>query len=799
MSNYLIHYGVSKENGAPGPGSGRYPKGSGERPNQHTTITGTDSPYELSNFMRQNVKYSEFSSLKSPKDTLNSGGSCHDQVMLEISELKKQGYDPKATFIMEYDPETGQGGTTHSFVTYEDDGKTCWLENAWGGREGIHKYDSFEDCLNDVKSKFKQDSTGMSEIMVSNFDSSKHHVGETLQELVNICADDELSHSAIRSDKEAFKMADRKPDFAGWATKNNIKCDDGRTIRQDAFKDQDGTKVPIVWQHHHDDPENVLGHAFLYNKPEGVWTEGFFNSSPKGQLAKDLVAHGDLDSLSIWANKLQQTSNHDVMHGVIREVSLVLSGANRGAKIEYPVLAHSGETVYDECIITQYVTLNSEDIEHSGTEEGEKPVEENTKSTEELEHSAESDKSPKDIYEAMSDEQKACVAFYVGAAAKMAGDESAEHSGIEEEDTVNKNVFDQQLMDEEIVHDGLTDEQMATIFNDAKRSTLKDSFMAHSAEYGIENIEYLFPDARKINNTPDFIMRDQGWVTTVMNGVHHTPFSRVKSIHADITEDEARALGYIKGHLKKEEVFPLLKRSTDPQTIYKKQKLDRDDIIDITDFDVVAWIKTEMRMMLNEEIARAILIGDGRNAASDDKIQETHIRPILTDTDADLYAIAKPVNFANGADEDTQAKAFIRAAIKARKDYKGSGNPTLFTTEDMLTNMLLLEDGIGHSLYKTEGELATKLRVSKIVTVPVMENVHYIKGAIDKPLMGIIVNLTDYNVGADKGGSVNMFDDFDIDYNQYKYLIETRISGALIKPKSALVMYANEAAGGNGG
>ena len=593
----------------------------------------------------------------------------------------------------------------------------------------------------------------------------------------------------------------RKPDFAGWATKNNIKCDDGRTIRRDAFKDQDGTKVPLVWQHNHDDPENVLGHAFLYNKPEGVWTEGYFNDSPKGQLAKGLVAHGDLDSLSIWANKLQQTSTHDVVHGVIRELSLVLSGANKGAKIEFPVLAHSGETVYDECIINQFIPFGEaeEVVEHSQDE---------TNNDEEVDDASDDENNIsddlKEVYNSMNDKQKEFVDLLLGAVAKddADNDDSAEHSAIEEDNSMNRNVFDQELMeDETMAHDGLSDEQMATIFEDAKRGTLSDAVMAHSAEYGIDHIEYLFPDARNYTDRPDWIMRDQGWVTKVMNGTHHTPFSRVKSIHADITADEARARGYMKGNLKKEEVFTLLKRSTPPQTIYKKQKLDRDDIIDITDFDVVAWIKTEMRMMLNEELARAVLIGDGRQPDSDDKIKEDNIRPILTDTKADLYAIECPVSFAANADEDVQAKAFIRQAIRSRKNYKGSGNPTLFTTEDMLTNMLLLEDGIGHALYKTEAELATKLRVKEIVTVPVMEGITYTSpsGAThsvsNKPLMGIIVNLTDYNIGADKGGSVNMFDDFDIDYNQYKYLSVTRCSGALVKPKSALILYADEASG----
>ena len=598
----------------------------------------------------------------------------------------------------------------------------------------------------------------------------------------------------------------RKPDFAGWATKNNIKCDDGRTIRRDAFKDQDGTKVPLVWQHNHDDPENVLGHAFLYNKPEGVWTEGYFNDSPKGQLAKGLVAHGDLDSLSIWANKLQQTSTHDVVHGVIRELSLVLSGANKGAKIEFPVLAHSGETVYDECIINQFIPFSdsADSVEHS-SEEGEFDVKDDI--NESVEHDG---MDPTEIWNSMNEDQKTLVYYMMGQASGGGSeddeddedDDAAEHSAIEEDNSMNRNVFDQELMDDEaMVHDGLSDEQMATIFEDAKRGTLSDAVLAHSAEYGIDHIEYLFPDARNYTDRPDWIMRDQGWVTKVMNGTHHTPFSRVKSIHADITADEARARGYMKGNLKKEEVFTLLKRSTPPQTIYKKQKLDRDDIIDITDFDVVAWIKTEMRMMLNEELARAVLIGDGRQPDSDDKIKEDNIRPILTDTKADLYAIECPVSFAANADEDVQAKAFIRQAIRSRKNYKGSGNPTLFTTEDMLTNMLLLEDGIGHALYKTEAELATKLRVKEIVTVPVMEGITYTSpsgathNASNKPLMGIIVNLTDYNIGADKGGSVNMFDDFDIDYNQYKYLIETRCSGALVKPKSALILYADEASG----
>jgi len=575
----------------------------------------------------------------------------------------------------------------------------------------------------------------------------------------------------------------RKPDFSGWATKFGVKCDDGRTIQPGAFKEQDGQKVTLVYQHNHDDLDAVIGHGILHAKPEGMWMDGYLNDTPRGKTAKALVHSGDLFSLSIWANKLSQTPTKDVVHGVIREVSLVLAGANPGCRIENPVLAHSGDTVYDEAII-----YSGEYVSHGGDEEMSNTT---TDQDEVLEHSGE-DMDPEAVWNSMTEEQQDLCALLVGQAAGDDDDE-AEHSAIEEDEHMKSNVFDtaSQVSGEELSHDAIQG-AFDAINAEAKRSSLKDAFMAHSAEYGIENIEYLFPDARKINNTPDFIMRDQGWVTKVMNGTHHTPFSRVKSIHADITADEARALGYMKGNLKKEEVFSLLKRTTDPQTIYKKQKLDRDDIIDITDFDVVAWIKTEMRMMLNEEIARAILIGDGRPSDSDDKIKENHIRPIVKDTQGNLYAMRYVVQTADTATEDDLAKAFIRQAIRSRKDYKGSGNPVLFTTEDMLTTMLLLEDGIGHSLYKTEAELATKLRVREIITVPVMEDFNLEEtaaGVTTKyPLLGIIVNLSDYNVGADKGGSVNMFDDFDIDYNQYKYLIETRISGALIKPKSAIVL-----------
>lgn len=575
-------------------------------------------------------------------------------------------------------------------------------------------------------------------------------------------------------------------DFAGYATRNNLRCSDGRTILKDAFKECDGQTVPLVWGHQHNDPEFVLGHALLENREDGVYAYGSFNDSPKAKVAKQAVQHGDITAMSIFANKLKQKGG-DVLHGVIREVSLVLAGANKGATIEYPIIQHADGTydeAYDEAII--HTGLDFE-LAHAdeGDSEGESNKEEKGEKKVATENK-EGGKSIKQILDTLTEEQMDAVTAYVAYAVenadeikKKAGvggddDDKVEHSYYDEGDEYMKhNVFDSDYEDQGST---LSHDEMSTIINDAKRyGSLKDSFLAHAQEYGIENIDYLFPEARSLNTPPDFIQREMGWVQKVMSGVHHTPFSRIKSVFANITEDEARARGYIKGKLKKEEVFPLLKRTTTPTTIYKKQKLDRDDIIDITDFDVVAWLKSEMRLMLDEEIARAILIGDGRGAADEDKISELNIRPIATD--ADLYAIKKTVTPETG---ESLAKAFIKAAIKARKDYKGTGTPTLFCTEDLLADMLLLEDGIGHLLYSSEAQLATTLRVSSIVTVPVMETV--------TNMLGIIVNLADYNVGADKGGAVSMFDDFDIDYNQQKYLIETRCSGALIKPYSAIVL-----------
>ena len=565
-------------------------------------------------------------------------------------------------------------------------------------------------------------------------------------------------------------------DFSGWATRNDLVCGDGRVIKKDAFKDNDGKTVSLVWNHEHDDPNAVLGHAVLENRDEGVYAYCTFNDTENGQAAKKLVQHGDVSSLSIWANKLKQ-NGRDVVHGQIRELSLVLAGANPGAYIDF-VMAHSDDE-NEDTTSELYAGYNENIIIHSA--ESAKDKKEDAKMADENKK-PEGEKTVADVFNTLTEEQKTVVYAMIGQALEDAGVSDEDEEGGNE---MKHNVFDQDEKQENV----LSHDAMNTIIGDAKRyGSLKDSFLAHAAEYGIDQIDYLFPEAKSLNNPPEFIKREMGWVQKVMNGVHHTPFSRIKSVFANITEDDARAKGYIKGNLKKEEVFSLLKRTTTPTTIYKKQKMDRDDVVDITDFDVIAWLKSEMRMMLDEEIARAILIGDGRLESSDDKISTQSIRPIVSD--ADLYTVKKQVNVAHGATADDKAKAFIKAAIKARKDYKGSGDPTLYTTEDMLTDCLLLEDTMGHLLYESIAKLANVLRVKDIVTVPVMEGA---KGAKGGDLMGIIVNLTDYNVGADKGGAVNMFDDFDIDYNQQKYLIETRCSGALTKPYSAIALELNEA------
>ena len=565
-----------------------------------------------------------------------------------------------------------------------------------------------------------------------------------------------------------------KFDFSGWATRNNLRCSDGRTILKDAFKANDGQTVPLVWNHRHNEPYNVLGHALLENRENGVYAYCTFNDTESGRNAKQLVEHGDVSALSIYANQLKQQGSN-VIHGAIREVSLVLAGANPGAYID-SVIRH-GEESNEEAIIYTGEELY---LSHAEGEEAEKKEKNNME--EKPKKKDENEETIADVFATLSEKQKTVVYALIGQALE---DNGKADNGSDENDSENTkggnsmkhNIFDN---DEQQSKDVLSHSEMTSILSDAKRyGSLKESVLAH----GIEQIDYLFPEAKTLNDTPEFIQRDMGWVQKVMNGVHHTPFSRIKSIFANITEDEARAKGYIKGNKKKEEVFSLLKRTTTPTTIYKKQKLDRDDVVDITDFDVVAWLKSEMRMMLDEEIARALLIGDGRLSSSDDKINELNIRPIAFDDD--LYTIKAYVNISSTATDDQKAKTFIRSAIKARKGYKGSGEPTLYTTEDILTDCLLLEDATGRIIYDSVSKLAATLRVKEIVTVPVMEGV---KGKNGGDLLGIIANLSDYNVGADKGGAVNMFDDFDIDYNAQKYLIETRCSGALTKPYSAIAL-----------
>ena len=573
-----------------------------------------------------------------------------------------------------------------------------------------------------------------------------------------------------------------KYDFSGWATKNDLQCSDGRTIRRDAFKDNDGQTVPLVWNHQHNDSQNVLGHALLENRPEGVYAYCKFNDTPAGKNAKMLVEHGDVSALSIYANRLKQNQGN-VTHGVIREVSLVLAGANPGAFID-SIMRHG------ECSDEEAVIYTGEDLvlEHADKED-------------EMENDNKKEKTVQDVVDSMSEEQRNVMYALIGQALEDVkhsedAENQNENNGEGEDNEMKHNVFEN---DNNKQNNTLSHADMEMILKNAKRcGSLKEAVLAHADEhgdaiydtYGIkpnaegEGISMLFPDYKNLNNVPEFIKRDTGWVAQVMGAVHHTPFSRIKSMFADIREEEARALGYMKGDLKKEEVFSLLKRTTDPQTIYKKQKLHRDDVIDITSFDVVAWIKAEMRMMLEEEIARAILIGDGRLADDDNKIQQQHIRSIANEEE--LFAIHKDLEVAEG---EEKAKGFIKTCIRARKDYKGSGEPTLFLAEDMLVEMLLLEDKNGRIIYESEQALARALRVKNIVSVPVMEGAQNL--AKTKNILGIVVNLKDYNVGADKGGAVAMFEDFDIDYNAQKYLIETRCSGALVKPFSAIVIEEN--------
>lgn len=581
-------------------------------------------------------------------------------------------------------------------------------------------------------------------------------------------------------------------DFCGWATRTNVKCSDGRTIMTGAFNDMNGKKVPLVWNHDHENLRSVIGHSLLEVRPEGVYCYNKLNDSSDGNEARIRVNNGDLDSLSIYANQIKQKGGN-VIHGNIREVSLVLAGANPGAYID-TVITHSDDCD-EEAIIYNSEIIHSVSEEDSDSEEIAHADGDDKGDTESDDSS--DDKTVGEVIDSMTDEQQEVLFALIG---QVLDNDSDDNDNSEEGDNVKHNIFDAEstVEDTELVHSALNDiiaeaqtgYSMKRVYNDYLESHTEEApAIRHAATYGVDPVDMLFPEPKAMSTTPEFIQRDMGWVSKLMGSVHHTPFSRIKSVFADITEDDARARGYIKGKLKKDEVFTLLKRTTTPTTIYKRQRMERDDMIDITDFDVVAWLKSEMRMMLDEEIARAVLVGDGRSTASDDKINEQNIRPIWTDED--LYTIK--ATFTTASDAAKDAEAFIDTAIRSRKDYKGSGNPILFTTEDDLTEMLLLKDQLGHYMYNSVTELATRLRVREIVTVEVMESLTRQVISKTHTLRGIIVNPIDYNIGADRGGAVSMFDDFDIDYNQQKYLIETRCSGALIKPFSAIAIESTTA------
>lgn len=607
-------------------------------------------------------------------------------------------------------------------------------------------------------------------------------------------------------------------DFSGYATRNDILCTDGRTIRQNAFKHQDGKKVPLVWNHLHNDMTNVIGHALLENREDGVYCYGYLNDTELAKTAREQIRHRDITSMSIYANHLKQKAG-DVIHGIIREVSLVLAGANDGAFIDW-VLEHSDEDdgaaiIYpmDEDTFLFHSDKNKDEDEDEDDDEDESKSEESEDEDDDDEEDEDedmedekkmthaddnSDETIGEVLDTLSEKQKNAVYALLAEVS-----DKPEGKSNEEDEEVKHNVFDEDTRSGNFLSH--SDEQ--DIIADAKRmGSLRDAYLAHceslgldeedalqhtdAATYGIDHIEALFPEYKSLNTPPEWIKRDTTWVSKVLNAAHHIPFSRIKSMFANLTEDEARAKGYIKGKYKKEQVFSLLKRTTDPQTVYKKQKLDRDDQIDITDFDVVAWIKSEMRGQLDEELARAILVGDGRLTSDDDHISEEHIRPIWKD--ADLFAVKVTITMKANATDDDRARAFLRANLKARKYYKGSGSPSMFTTDSLLSDILLLEDGVGRMLYETDAAVATKCRVKEIVPVEIMEG---LTDDTQGDLAAIVTNMSDYNVGADKGGAVSMFEDFDIDYNQMKYLIETRCSGALVKPYSALVFSFKQGSG----
>ena len=638
-------------------------------------------------------------------------------------------------------------------------------------------------------------------------------------------------------------------DFAGWATKANLLCSDGRVIRKDAFMHNDGKKVPLVWNHMHNKPEEVLGHALLENREEGVYAYCYFNDTDSAQSAKLCVQHGDINQLSIYANKLKHQGSN-VIHGEIREVSLVLAGANPGAYIE-SVMMHGDDSCEEGSIFTgedlEYVaplvhaddskkgddevaedtkkpetenesketvmdvfnTLNDEqkkavyviigqaiedvsneksedsekEVKHSDDEpeiEEEADVEEEADNDEEIEH-ADGAETVIDVFNTLDDKQKRAVYSLIGQALEEEKESAVEHSEGGD-DNMKTNVFDQET---NVQGEVLSHSEIQAIWDDAKRiGSLREAVLQH----GIEELDVMFPDNKAVNNVPEYIKRNDDWVAKVLGGVHHGPFARIKTIFADVTGEQARAKGYAKGNLKVEEVFKLLKRITNPTTVYKKQKLDRDDIIDTTTFDIIPWLKGELRMMLEEELARAFLIGDGRDPVdeADDKIDEECIRPIWKMED--LFTVKHAIELAGTETAEEKAKAFINGCVKSRKNYQGSGNPTMFISEELLTDCLLIEDTNGRVIYDTVEKLAARLRVKEIVSVPVMENQTRTADSKNYLLGGIYVNLKDYNVGTDKGGAVTMFDDFDIDYNQYKYLMETRCSGSLVKPHSAVAI-----------
>lgn len=571
-------------------------------------------------------------------------------------------------------------------------------------------------------------------------------------------------------------VSKRDFDFSGYATRNDLRCSDGRTIRSGAFVDNDGGTVPLVWQHGHNSPDNVLGHALLENRNDGVYCYAKFNNGEQAKTAKELVKHGDVDSLSIFANKLTQRGG-DVLHGNIVEVSLVLSGANPGARIDNVSLQHSDGSIeeLDEAVIFTGLELShADETEEDNSKEADVADEETVA----------------DVLNTLTDKQKDAVYYVIGQAIEDANQDDSDDNETNEEEAMHSNIFEGEdtltgSNDEfELAHSAVAD-----ALEDARRhnlSSFKDAFLQHAGSYGIDNIEVLFPDARSVTDEPTFVKRRTDWVSGVLNEAKHSPFSRIKSIHADITEDKARALGYTKGNKKKEEVFKLLKRVTTPTTIYKKQKFDRDDLIDITDLNVVAWVKKEMRLMLDEELARALLIGDGREISSPDKINEENIRPIWKDDS--LYTIKVLL------EKKVVGEDLVDAFIKSFADYEGTGTPKLYTTKTIVTELLLLKDKIGRRLYETKASLASALGVSEIVEVPVMKGAtRETKKNGTADLLGIIVNMADYTVGADKGGEVNMFDDFDIDFNQFKYLLETRVSGALTQPKTAIAVERKQA------